>query len=82
MEMVRVPAGEFVMGPVAGDADERPLARVRIDKALWMSVTEVTNAQFARFDAVPCAGFRPGNISLLLTVLLGGCDGFRDLCPP
>jgi len=51
MEMVRIPAGEFVMGSVAGDADERPLARVTIDRPFWMSVTEVTNAQFARFDA-------------------------------
>ncbi len=51
MEMVRIPAGEFVMGSATGDADERPLARVNVDKPFWMSVTEVTNAQFARFDA-------------------------------
>jgi len=49
MEMVRVPTGEFVMGDADGSADERPTERVRIDKPFWMSVTEVTNAQYARF---------------------------------
>ncbi|HUT89653.1 MAG TPA: SUMF1/EgtB/PvdO family nonheme iron enzyme [Thermoguttaceae bacterium] len=49
-EMTLIPAGEFVMGSVDGAVDERPLARVEIEKPIWMGVGEVTNAQFARFD--------------------------------
>ncbi|MCU0959694.1 MAG: SUMF1/EgtB/PvdO family nonheme iron enzyme [Pirellulaceae bacterium] len=45
-----IPAGEFVMGSLAGAPDERPRSVVRISRPFWMSVTEVTNAQFARFD--------------------------------
>lgn len=49
MEFVLVPAGEFVMG---GDrhADELPLAKVTIDAPFWLGVTEVTNAQYGRFN--------------------------------
>jgi len=50
VEMVLIPAGEFVMGSLTGAADERPLARVRIDKPFWMGRCEVTNRQYARFD--------------------------------
>ena len=50
MAMALIPAGEFVMGDPNGCADERPLTRVRIERPFWMGVTEVTNAQFARFD--------------------------------
>ncbi len=51
MEFVRLPAGQFVMGDAGGETDERPLAAVRIDRPLWMAKYEVTNEQFARFDA-------------------------------
>ncbi|NQT39987.1 MAG: formylglycine-generating enzyme family protein, partial [Planctomycetes bacterium] len=50
IEMVLIPAGEFVMGSTDGAVDERPRARVRIEKPFWMSVGEVSNAQFAVFD--------------------------------
>jgi len=50
MEMVLVPAGEFVMGDADGQRDEAPLTRVRIDRPFWMGVCEVTNAQYALFD--------------------------------
>jgi formylglycine-generating enzyme required for sulfatase activity len=50
LELVLVPAGEFVIGDADGYADERPLGRVRIEKPFWMGRCEVTNAQFARFD--------------------------------
>jgi len=49
-EVILIPAGEFVMGSAAGEADERPLARVRIERPFWMSACEVTNRQFHRFD--------------------------------
>jgi formylglycine-generating enzyme required for sulfatase activity len=51
MELVYVPSGRFVMGDADGDANERPLAAVAIGRAFWMGRVEVTNEQFARFDA-------------------------------
>ena len=51
LEMVLVPAGEFVMGDPAGWADEQPPCRVRIDKPFYMGKLEITNAQYALFDA-------------------------------
>ncbi len=50
MELVRIPAGEFVMGDPAGAPDEQPCAAVTIAAPFWMARCEVTNAQFARFD--------------------------------
>jgi formylglycine-generating enzyme required for sulfatase activity len=50
LELVRIPAGEFVMGAASGEVDERPLARVSIDEDFWMSVCEITNEQYRRFD--------------------------------
>jgi formylglycine-generating enzyme required for sulfatase activity len=50
MDLTLIPAGTFVMGDTDGSADERPLARVKVDKPYWMGVCEVTNAQFNLFD--------------------------------
>ncbi|HPD17218.1 MAG TPA: SUMF1/EgtB/PvdO family nonheme iron enzyme [Planctomycetota bacterium] len=50
LDLVRIPAGEFLMGDAAGAADERPVTRVRIDKPFWMAKFETTNEQFALFD--------------------------------
>lgn len=50
MDFALVPAGEFVMGSLAGYPDERPRARVRIERPFWMGVTEVTLAQYLRFN--------------------------------
>ncbi len=50
MELTRIPAGQFVMGNLAGAADERPQAKVRIEQPFWIGAMEVTNAQFAKFD--------------------------------
>ena len=50
MELVRIPAGSFVMGDPRGERDERPPAVVSIDKPFWMARCEVTNRQYARFD--------------------------------
>jgi formylglycine-generating enzyme required for sulfatase activity len=46
--MVRVPAGEFIMGSQAGRDDERPAHRVYLD-AYELDRYEVTNAQYRRF---------------------------------
>ena len=45
MEMVYVPAGDFVMGSETGDADEKPVHTVYLD-AYWIDKYEVTNAQY------------------------------------
>ena len=39
------------MGDAAGEADEVPVSRVKIDKPFYMGVVEITNAQYAAFDA-------------------------------
>ncbi|HEY3323991.1 MAG TPA: SUMF1/EgtB/PvdO family nonheme iron enzyme [Planctomycetota bacterium] len=52
LDLVLVPAGEFVMGDANGEADEKPLTKVKIDKPFWMGRCEVTNAQYNVFDAL------------------------------
>ena len=50
LQLVLIPAGEFVMGSPEGCADELPPCRVRIDRAFWIGRTEVTNRQYSLFD--------------------------------
>ena len=50
MEMVLIPAGQFVMGSSEGDSRQRPSSRVRIETPFWMGVAEVSNRQYAQFD--------------------------------
>jgi formylglycine-generating enzyme required for sulfatase activity len=50
MDLIQVPAGEFVMGQSDGAADERPTSRVKIDAPFWIGRCEVTNEQFNLFD--------------------------------
>ena len=48
IELVRIPAGFFVMGDTDGHgaADEWPAAMMEIPTAFWISRREITNAQF------------------------------------
>jgi formylglycine-generating enzyme required for sulfatase activity len=48
--LVRIPAGEFVMGSTTGHRDEQPVSAVRITKPFWMARLETSNAQYRRFD--------------------------------
>jgi formylglycine-generating enzyme required for sulfatase activity len=50
IEMVFVPAGQFVMGDKNGLHDERPVTAVTIEKPFWIGKFEITNEQYARFD--------------------------------
>jgi len=51
MKLVRIQQGGFLMGQdKGGDWDERPVHKVTITKPFHMGVTEVTNAQYERFD--------------------------------
>ncbi|MCX5655304.1 MAG: SUMF1/EgtB/PvdO family nonheme iron enzyme, partial [Planctomycetota bacterium] len=56
LEMVLVPAGEFIMGAADGALDERPQTRIRVDKPFWMGRFEITNGQFQRFDPAHDSG--------------------------
>jgi len=57
IELVLIPAGKFVMGSPSGADDEYPPAGVKIDRPFYMSRTEITNAQFAAFDAAHDSAF-------------------------
>jgi formylglycine-generating enzyme required for sulfatase activity len=50
LELVLIPAGQFVMGSDGGPADEAPPAVVTIDRPFYMGKFEITNAQYALFD--------------------------------
>jgi formylglycine-generating enzyme required for sulfatase activity len=55
-ELVRIPAGEFLMGSETGDSDEKPVHRVRINESFYMGRTEVTVRQFQAF--VEATGYK------------------------
>jgi len=50
LELVLIPAGEFVMGDLSVAAEEHPPTLVRIARPFWMGRLEVSNEQYARFD--------------------------------
>ena len=50
MEFVLVPAGDFLMGDVAGHADELPRTRVAVAESFYLGRLEVTRGQYSRFD--------------------------------
>ncbi|MHC4399885.1 MAG: SUMF1/EgtB/PvdO family nonheme iron enzyme [Planctomycetota bacterium] len=49
LRLVRIPAGEFVMGASAGEVDEYPPTKVSIARDFWITACEITNRQFSRF---------------------------------
>jgi len=50
LTLVRIPAGEFVMGDATGAADEGPPCRVGFERPFWIAKTVITNEQFNLFD--------------------------------
>ena len=50
LDLVRIPAGEFIMGQADGEADEQPPSVVKIANEYWMAKFEISNEQFALFD--------------------------------
>lgn len=48
-ELVRIPAGRFLMGSPSGSRDERPAREVTIADGLYLGRTEVTVRQFRTF---------------------------------
>jgi formylglycine-generating enzyme required for sulfatase activity len=59
LDLVRIPAGQFVMGDSSGHPDEQPATVVKIAEPFWIGRYEVTNAQFARFDPAHDSHFEP-----------------------
>lgn len=54
-----IPAGTFRMGDASSYADERPSAQVRVAQPFWIGQFEVSNEQYARFDAAHRSGQEP-----------------------
>ncbi len=50
IRLIRLSAGTFPMGSADGEWDERPVHDVTIGRPFWLGATEVTNAQYERFD--------------------------------
>jgi len=48
--MIRIPAGDFVMGSDEETPREQPRHVVRIEKPFWISEREIDNQLFSRFD--------------------------------
>jgi len=49
LKLIKVPSGEFLMG--GNNRDEKPKTSVTIDKAFWIGQFEITNEQYALFNA-------------------------------
>ncbi|MCP4784009.1 MAG: SUMF1/EgtB/PvdO family nonheme iron enzyme [Fuerstiella sp.] len=49
MQLVRIPAGQFIMGSGTGTAAEGLTVQVKIAEPFWMGALEVTNQQFNQF---------------------------------
>jgi formylglycine-generating enzyme required for sulfatase activity len=49
LDMVWIPAGEFVMGSISGYGDELPRTKGVIAKGFWIGSLEISNAQYALF---------------------------------
>ncbi len=57
IRFVLVPAGSYVMGNNRGFFDEGPAKIERVEKPFYMSQFEVSNAQYAKFDAKHNSGY-------------------------
>lgn len=75
--VVRIPAGEFLMGSEDADKDERPVHPVFLDE-YFISTKAVTEAEYARF--VRATGYRPITVRELPALVLPDLqDTFREL---
>lgn len=58
VEFVLIPAGEFLMGSHDGNADERPVHRVRLSRPFYLGKHEVTQAQWETVMRSNPSGFK------------------------
>ena len=54
--MVRIPAGEFIMGSDEDTHEEQPRHKIKIDKPFWISENEINNELFFAFKPDHDAG--------------------------
>jgi sulfatase modifying factor 1 len=74
-ELALVPGGEFLMGSVDAEEDERPVHRVHLDD-FYLGAQPVTNAEYGRF--VRATGHRaPAVYELPIVVTVGGAERER-----
>ena len=74
-ELALVPGGDFLMGSVDAEEDERPVHRVQVDD-FYLGVQPVTNGEYAEF--VRATGHRaPAIYELPIVVTVGGTDRER-----
>jgi formylglycine-generating enzyme required for sulfatase activity len=79
-QFVHVPEGEFTMGAVDGEEDERPPRRVSLD-GFHISAHAVTNAQYAEF--VRATGYPAPEVRDLPQVVTPDIEpAFRELSMP
>jgi formylglycine-generating enzyme required for sulfatase activity len=57
LDLVLIPAGEFVMGNPGGSADELPLHRVGVSRPFWMGRFEIRNREYALFNPAHDSGY-------------------------
>ncbi len=50
MKLVAINSGNFLMGSVNGDLDEKPIHKVKISRDFYMGAYEVTNKQYEKYD--------------------------------
>ncbi len=62
IELVYIPAGEFMMGAENGGADEKPVQRVTIRDGFWMGKYEVTQAQWTAVMGSNPSNFKGDNL--------------------
>ncbi len=60
LDMVRLEAGQFVMGDDGGQPNERPARVTSIEKPFLMGRCEVTNGQYRLFDPAHDSGLETG----------------------
>ena len=77
LQMLRIPAGEFLMGSDDSDEDERPVHPVYLDE-YFLGAKPVTNAEYARFVAE--TGYRPIAVREMPALVAPDFrDAFREL---
>jgi formylglycine-generating enzyme required for sulfatase activity len=53
----KIPGGTFAMGDVSGDANEYPMASIKVERPFWLGATEVSLRQYQQFDPDHRNGF-------------------------
>jgi sulfatase modifying factor 1 len=78
--LARIPAGDFLMGAADGEADERPVHRVRVSE-YFIGRFPVTNDEYARF--VRATGYPPPAVRSLPMIAASGRDEiFKEFAAP